>query len=64
MYDLPNYGPAVTTEYLREIMKENSLHLKVKREDTHTIPKGVRRNFNSIDTLHKLIRLLRDKGHP
>ena len=64
VYDLPNYGTAVTTEYLREVMKEDSIFLKVKREDTHTIPKGTRRNFNSIETLHLLIKTLRDKGMP
>ena len=40
------------------------MFLKVKREDTHTIPKGIRRNFNSINTLHKLIKTLRKKGLP
>ena len=24
VYDLPNYGTAVTTEYLREVMKQDS----------------------------------------
>ena len=24
VYDLPNFGPAVTTEYLRELMNEDS----------------------------------------
>ena len=48
VYDLPNYGPMITTDYLREIMKAKSKFIKVKREETHTIPKGVRRNFRSI----------------
>ena len=59
MYDLPNFGPAVTTEYLREIMKKDSSLLKVKRDLTHTIPKGTRRNYNSIETLHMLIKTLK-----
>ena len=33
-YDLPNYGPAVTVEYLTEIVKPESRFLKVKREET------------------------------
>ena len=64
VYDLPNYGTAVTTDYLKDIMKENSVFLKVKRDQTHTIPKGTRRNFNSIDTLHWLVKVLREKGKP
>ena len=43
-------------------MKENSIYLKVKRSETHTIPKGTRRNFNSIETLHRLIKTLKAKG--
>ena len=52
----------ITTEYLREIMKKDSLFLKVKREETHTIPKGTRRNYNSIETLHWLTKTLKEKG--
>ena len=59
VYDLPNFGPAVTTEYLREIMKKDSLFIKVKREETHTIPKGTRRNYNSVETLHFMIKTLK-----
>lgn len=62
VYDLPNFGPATTTEYLREIMVEESRFLKVKREDTFTIPKGTRRNYNVIETLHQLIKTLKDKN--
>ena len=58
MYDLPNFGPAVTTEYLRDLMDEDSQYLKVKRELTHTIPKGTRRNYNSVETLLLLIKTL------
>ena len=61
VYDLPNFGPAVTTDYLREIMKKDSRFLKVKRDETHTIPKGTRRNYNSIETLHWLIKILKKK---
>ena len=52
----------ITTSYLREIMKANSKYIKVKRESTHTIPKGVRRNFSSIETLHWLIKTLKKKN--
>ena len=52
----------ITTDYLREVMKEDSLYLKVKREDTHTVPKGTRRNYSSITTLHWLIKTLKTKG--
>ena len=62
MYDLPNFGPAVTTEYLREIMKKHSKFTKVKREQTHTLPKGTKRNYNSIETMHLLIKTLKTKG--
>ena len=62
VYDLPNFGPAVTTEYLRTIMQKDSIFLKVKRDFTHPIPKGTRRNFNSIETLHMLIKTLKDKN--
>ena len=62
MYDLPNFGPAITTEYLREIMKKDSSFVKVKRDCTHTIPKGTRRNYNSVETLHFLIKTLQAKG--
>ena len=61
-YDLPNYGPMITTEYLREIMKSDSRYIKVKREETHTIPKGIRRNFSSITTLHWLVKTLKKKN--
>ena len=61
VYDLPNFGPMITTDYLREIMKEESLFLKVKRDETHTIPKGTRRNYNSIETLHWLMLVLKEK---
>ena len=48
--------------YLKEIKKSNSIYLKVKRDETHTIPKGTKRNYNSIETLHLLVRTLEAKG--
>jgi len=64
VYDLPNYGPALTMDYLKELIKPVSRFLKVTREDTHTIPKGTRRNYNSIETLHMLIKTLKAKDKP
>ena len=52
----------ITTDYLRDIMQEHSTYLKVKRDETHTIPKGTRRNYSSISTLHWLIKILVNKG--
>ena len=43
-------------------MKTNCKYIKVPREETHTIPKGTKRNFNSLDTLNTLIKILKDKG--
>lgn len=34
----------------------------MKREETHTIPKGTRRNYNSVETLHFLINTLKKEG--
>ena len=62
VYDLPNYGPALTMDYLKEQIKPNSRFLKVNRDDTHTIPKGTKRNYNSIETLHLLVKTLDKKG--
>ena len=62
VYDLPNFGPATTTEYLREIMLEQSRFVKVKREETFTIPKGTSRNYNVIETLFWLIKVLKEKN--
>ena len=59
---MPNFGAAVTTEYLKDIMKVESSFIKVQRSETHTIPKGTRKNFNSIETLHRLIKTLKAKG--
>ena len=43
-------------------MKINCKYIKVPREETHTIPKGTKRNFNSLDTLNTLIKILKEKG--
>ena len=43
-------------------MKKESRFLKVKRDETHTIPKGTRRNYNSIETLQWLIKILKNKN--
>ena len=58
VYDLPNFGPAVTREYLLDLLELDSKFLKVKRDVTHTIPKGTRRNYNSVETLHHLVKTL------
>ena len=59
---MPNYGPMITSDYLKEIMKPDSKFIKVLRESTFTIPTGIRRNFPSIPTLHWLVRTLKEKG--
>lgn len=61
---MPNFGPMITTDYLKEIIKKDSKYLKVKRESTNTIPKGTRRSYSSIETLHKLVETLKAKGKP
>lgn len=43
-------------------MLEESRFIKVKREDTFTIPKGTRRNYNVIETLLWLIKVLKNNG--
>lgn len=43
-------------------MKKDSRFLKVKRDETHTIPKGTRRNYNSIQTLYWFIKVLKEKN--
>ena len=62
VYDLPNYGPACTTEYLNEIRKPNSKYLKVERNLTNTIPKGTKRNFTSLETFDLFVKTLEKKG--
>ena len=42
-YDLPNFGPCITTEYLKELSKPVSKFLRVPRDKTFPIPKGVKR---------------------
>ena len=43
-------------------MKPNSKYLKVKRTETHTIPKGTRKAFNSLDTFSRLIVVLQNEN--
>ncbi len=31
VYDLPNFGPVITTDYLKEIVKPESKYLKIMR---------------------------------
>ena len=62
VYDLPNFGPCLTMDYLKELKKPDCIYLKVKRNETHTIPKGTKRNYNSIETLHMLIKTLEKEG--
>ena len=62
---MPSFGPCLTTKYLREVFEkseEDCSVLKVTRDQTHPIPKGTKRNFNSVDTLTLLIKTLKDKG--
>ncbi len=62
IYDLPNYGPVCSQEYLAELVKPDGKYLKVMRSETHTLPKGSRRNWNSIETFNLLVRTLDAKG--
>ncbi len=47
-YDLPNFSPCITENYLQELIRPKSKFLKVKRDETHPIPKGVRKAHNSL----------------
>ena len=58
---MPNFSPAVTTEYLNEIIKPDSNYFKVSRKETHTIPKGTKRNFSALETFELLENLLIEK---
>ena len=62
VYDLPNFGPSMSQEYLAEIIKPDSKYLKVMRSETHTIPKGQKRNWNSVDAFNLLVSTLHEKG--
>ena len=62
VYDLPNFGPVITQDYLAELIKPVCSLLRVKRSKTHTIPKGRRRNWNSIDAFNLLVKTLEEKG--
>ena len=43
-------------------MLEESRFVKVKREETFTIPKGTRRNYSVVETLHWLIKVLKENN--
>ena len=62
MYDLPNYGPSVSKDYLKDLLNPDSTFLKVKRTETHPIPKGTRRNYTTTEALNILIKTLKAKG--
>ena len=62
VYDLPNFGPCITVSYLKELKKPDSKFLKVPRGETSPIPRGVRRNFDSLQTFVRLMRTLEAKG--
>ena len=62
VYDLPNFGPVISQEYLSELIKPECKYLKVLRSETHTIPKGEKRNWNSIDAFNLLVKTLQEKG--
>ena len=47
-YDLPNFSPCITENYLKELLRPKCKFLKVKRNETHPIPKGVRKAHNSL----------------
>ena len=59
---MPNYGPCITVDYLKELRKPNSKFLKVPRGESHPVPKGTRRNFNALETFLRLVKVLNDKG--
>ena len=48
--------------YLKEIAKPHSAFLKVLRSETHTIPKGTRKQYTSIDLFETLQKTLEKKG--
>jgi hypothetical protein len=52
----------MSQEYLAEIIKPDSKYLKVMRSETHTIPKGQKRNWNSVDAFNLLVSTLHEKG--
>jgi hypothetical protein len=58
VYDLPNFGPVISQDYLAELIKPDCSYLKVKRSQTHTIPKGQKKNWNSVDAFNLLVKTL------
>ena len=61
VYDLPNFGPCVSQEYLAELIKPECKFLKVLRTETHTIPTGNRRNWSSLSAFNLLVETLEAK---
>ena len=57
-YDLANYGPCMTTEYLKEVLKPDCKWLRVPRSETSPIPKGVKRCFHSFEAFKLLCEVL------
>jgi hypothetical protein len=51
----------MSQEYLAEQVKPDSKYLKVLRRETHTIPKGRKRNWNSIQAYELLVKTLREQ---
>ena len=53
-YDLPNYGPCITVDYLKEINKIESKFLKVPRNKTNKLPPAAKRFWNSLEAFNCL----------
>ena len=58
VYDLPNFGTCISTEYLKELSKPDCKYLRVERTKTSPIPKGVKRFWNSIEAFNHLCKIL------
>ncbi len=52
----------MSQEYLAELIKPECKYLKVLRSETNTIPKGEKRNWNSISAFNLLVKTLQEKG--
>ena len=62
VYDLPNFGPEMSQEYLAELIKPECRYLKVLRSQTNTVPKGEKRNWSSVGAFNLLVKTLQEKG--
>ena len=58
VYDLPNFGPVMSQEYLAELIKPECRYLKVLRSQTNTVPKGEKRNWSSVGAFNLLVKTL------